>query len=152
MSSNLRVPSSIIYSFSLQSNCKTKTEADAKFQVVSEKRGNRYEVVGTNLCLQKLGRSRKIALKQCKRNMSLQQFQRSRSDDKFDLRPIRARGRCLTNHHHPKAGEVWHVLILPLCNNFCFCACLSHISFTTFSFYTANKVGLCRELPKSTSH
>ena len=39
-----------------QTNCKTKTDADAVFKRARQKRGDQYRVVGTNLCLQKLGR------------------------------------------------------------------------------------------------
>ncbi len=27
------------------------------------------------------------------------------TDEKFDLRPIGSKNRCLSNHHHPKGGE-----------------------------------------------
>ncbi|KAL7533714.1 hypothetical protein ACHAXR_005406 [Thalassiosira sp. AJA248-18] len=87
------------------SNCKTKSKDDARFELIRYKRWGQYRVVDTNLCLQKIGRSRRIALKPCQRNKSAQLFQARGEDEKFDLRPMRASGRCLTNHHHPKAGE-----------------------------------------------
>lgn len=63
--------------------------------------------MGTDLCLQKIGRSVKIALKPCNKRNVLQQFQGYRGAGKeFDIRPARFSNRCLTNHHHPKAGEV----------------------------------------------
>ena len=50
-------------------------------------------------------RGRAIKLKPCKMNKASQLFLDFQSEGKFDLRPIAAPSRCLTNHHHPKAGE-----------------------------------------------
>lgn len=88
-------------------NCKTKTDADAVFERIHQKRGDQYRVVGTNLCLQKLGRrGTNIALKPCKKNNAWQHFTGFRGAESFDIRVRKQKGRCLTNHHHPKEDEV----------------------------------------------
>ncbi|KAL9179483.1 hypothetical protein ACHAXT_008773 [Thalassiosira profunda] len=88
-------------------NCKSKSHADARFTSTRRRKGLQYRVVGTDLCLQKIGRSRRIELRPCSKSQVLQQFKSKRGPDGgFDLRPARYTGRCLTNHHHPKAGEL----------------------------------------------
>ena len=98
--------SSAPFCFSVQVNCKTKSDVDAKFKLTRLKKGDQFRVAGTNLCLQKIGRSKRIVLKSCQSNNALQLFRGFQSGRKFDLRPVSSAGRCLTNHHHPKASEV----------------------------------------------
>ena len=87
-------------------NCMKKTGKDATFVVTTHgNKGHQFRVTNTNLCLQKIGDRRAIRLKPCRRNRSLQLFADFEKDDKFDLRPIGYKYRCLSNHHHPKAGE-----------------------------------------------
>ena len=91
-------------------NCKEKTKKDATFVVTSH--GNakhQFRVTNTNLCLMKMHDRRAIKLKPCKTKKSksfhLQLFDDFKTNGKFDLRPVGYTGRCLSNHHHPKAGE-----------------------------------------------
>ena len=87
-------------------NCKKKTDKDATFVVSSGAKGHQFRVANTNLCLQKMGDRRAIKLKPCKRSNSLQRFVDFKPNGgKFDLRPRGYTANCLTNHHHPKAGE-----------------------------------------------
>ena len=87
-------------------NCKDKSDLDARFNVISQKRGDQLRVFGTDLCLQKRGKSRHILLKPCK-NKPLQWFSGLRQNgESFELRPSRFANHCLSNHHHPKIGEV----------------------------------------------
>ena len=60
--------SSAPFCFSVQVNCKTKSDADAKFKLIRLKKGDQFRVAGTNLCLQKIGRSKRIVLKSCQSN------------------------------------------------------------------------------------
>jgi len=85
-------------------NCKKKTDDDARFKLVEQRRGVQYQVAGTNLCLEKRGGAR-IRLKQC-RNSRRQLFLGYRDGKEFDIIPFLSKRRCLTNHHHPKRGEV----------------------------------------------
>ena len=88
-------------------NCQNKDELDAKFAVISHGDGGyQYRVTNTNLCLQKMGKSRAIQLRPCNDNDSLQLFTSFEPNgEKFDLRPMGYTNRCLSNHHHPKANE-----------------------------------------------
>ena len=87
-------------------NCKKKNDRDATFVVTSPSNaGHQFRVTNTDLCLQKMGDRRAIKLKPCKTNTPLQLFIDYKPDEKFDLRPVEYTGRCLSNHHHPKAGE-----------------------------------------------
>ena len=90
-------------------NCKKKSIHDATFVVTSYGTGHEFRVANTNLCLQKMFHRMAIKLKFCKNNKSknkyLQLFTDFKADEKFDLRPIGYTDRCLSNHHHPKAGE-----------------------------------------------
>ena len=90
----------------MQLNCKTKSDADAEFELTRLKKGDQFRVAGTDLCLQKIGRSKGIVLKSCQSSNPLQLFRGFQSGRKFDLRPVTSAGPYLTNHHHPKAGEV----------------------------------------------
>ena len=88
------------------SNCKKKNDRDATFVVTSPSNaGHQFRVTNTDLCLQKMGDRRAIKLKPCKMNESLQLFVDFKSDEKFDLRPVKYTNRCLSNHRHPKEGE-----------------------------------------------
>ncbi|KAL7554045.1 hypothetical protein ACHAWF_017430 [Thalassiosira exigua] len=93
-------------------DCENKSDLDAQFVVTH--RGNKnhqFRVANTNLCLDRKGK-RRIRLKSCKDGKTGQLFKTvlgeygEEADDKFDLRPVGMTDRCLTNHHHPKAGEV----------------------------------------------
>jgi len=86
--------------------CNPKTSLDAIFKVIKQKKGHQLQVVGTDLCLQKRGKSRQILLKPC-RNTPLQRFFGFKfEEEKFELRPSRFADKCLSNHHHPKDGEL----------------------------------------------
>ena len=92
-------------------NCKRKSSDDALFIVQSHgSAGHQYRVTGTNLCMMRMFSRRAIKLKTCatkkSRKFPLQLFTDFKADgNKFDLRPIKYTSRCLSNHHHPKAGE-----------------------------------------------
>jgi len=90
-------------------NCKKKSDEDATFVVTSDGTGHEFRVANTQLCLQKMFHRRAIKLRPCMGNTSmnrhLQLFADYKSDEKFDLRPVSYTDRCLSNHHHPKAGE-----------------------------------------------
>ncbi|KAL3794404.1 hypothetical protein HJC23_012941 [Cyclotella cryptica] len=93
-------------------DCKVKDDnLDALFSVTSYgDAGDQFRLANTDLCLQKMGGSRAIKLKPCRKatrkNLSLQLFKGFNPDEKFDLRPSSYTDRCLSNHHHPKAKEV----------------------------------------------
>ena len=91
-------------------NCKKKTDMDTTFAAINHgNNGHQLRVTNTDLCLQKMGDLRTILLRPCRENTSplwpLQLFTDFKKNDKFDLRPVGYKGRCLSNHHHPKAGE-----------------------------------------------
>ena len=92
-------------------NCQKKSSDDATFVVTSHdgNAGHQFRVTSTNLCLMKMFDLKAIKLKPCKTSKSksfeLQLFTDFKTDEKFDLRPVGYTDRCLSNHHHPKAGE-----------------------------------------------
>ena len=95
-------------------NCQKKSSDDATFVVTSHggnsNAGHQFRVTNTNLCLMKMFDRKAIKLKPCKTSKSksfkLQLFEDFKTDEKFDLRPVEYTDRCLSNHHHPKAGEM----------------------------------------------
>lgn len=92
-------------------NCKTRSSADARFEMIKKRRGYQYRVVGpNNLCLENSkkeisGKNIDIVLKTCNNNHKQQFKGYHRGATKFELKPSRKQGRCLTNHHHPRPGE-----------------------------------------------
>lgn len=112
-----------------QVDCKTTSNAGTRFELIKKKKGNQYRVAGANLCLQKRGGTR-IALRPCSNSLH-QLFKSTRGrEGSFDLRPAKYNSRCLTNHHHPKAGEVSCSLPLPVAySRLLFPASLIIISF-----------------------
>ena len=90
-------------------NCKRKSSDDAMFVVQSHGKGHQYRVTGTDLCMMKMFSRRAIKLKTCTtkgKRFPLQLFDDFKANgEKFDLRPVKYTSRCLSNHHHPKAGE-----------------------------------------------
>ena len=88
-------------------DCKKKSDQDAQFVATSTGKGHQFRVTNTNLCLQKNSRGRAIKLKPCNEKNKLQHFVGFKSDgDKFDLRPSTSTKRCISQHHHPKSGEI----------------------------------------------
>jgi hypothetical protein len=92
-------------------NCETKDDdLDALFVAVGpyDVASHQFRVANSNLCLMKMGRSRGIKLKPCKKpgkkHFELQLFKgfKPNEDEKFELRPSSYLDRCLSNHHHPK--------------------------------------------------
>ncbi|KAL3807914.1 hypothetical protein ACHAXA_000353 [Cyclostephanos tholiformis] len=87
-------------------DCKQKSSADATFVVNGFKAPNagyQYRIAKTDLCLQT--NLPNITLSPCNAKEPLQRFI-NKPSAKFDIRPIKARDRCLTQHHHPKAEEI----------------------------------------------
>ena len=88
-------------------DCKKKSDQDAQFVATSTGKGHQFRVANSNLCLQKNSRGRAIKLKPCNAKNKLQHFEGFKSDgEKFDLRPSSSTKRCLSQHHHPKSGEI----------------------------------------------
>lgn len=88
-------------------DCKKKSNEDAQFVATSAGKGHQLRITDTNLCLQKNSRGRAIKLKPCNTKNELQQFVGFKSDGKkFDLMPSTSNKRCLSQHHHPKSGEI----------------------------------------------
>ena len=80
--------------------------------------GYQYRVANTDLCLT-VDRANflevgpdvngiAITLSSCKMNNPGQLFV-AKASAKFDIRPVTAKDRCLTQHHHPKADEIVYV-------------------------------------------
>jgi hypothetical protein len=77
--------------------------------------GYQYRVTNTNLCLTvdranfvKVGPDANgiaITLSNCKSNDVSQLFA-GKASEKFDIRPVSTKDRCLTQHHHPKPDEI----------------------------------------------
>ena len=87
-------------------NCRVKSDLDAKFVLTRYEGGDRYQVSDTNLCLQQVNR-RAVKLRKCRDANPRQLFVGSQPDvGKFDLKPVNKNSTCLSQHHHPKAGEV----------------------------------------------
>jgi hypothetical protein len=87
-------------------DCKQKSSADATFVVKAfngPNKGYQYQIAKTNLCLQT--NLPNITLSSCKINEPRQLFT-NKPSAKFDIRPIKSKDRCLTQHHHPKADEL----------------------------------------------
>lgn len=87
-------------------DCKQKSSADATFVVKgfnAPNSGYQYRIAKTNLCLQT--NLPNITLSPCKINEPRQLFT-SKPSAKFDIRPIKSKDRCLTQHHHPRADEL----------------------------------------------
>lgn len=88
-------------------DCNKKSDQDAQFVATSTGKGHQFRVANSNLCLQKNSRGRAIKLKPCNAENKLQHFEGFKSDgEKFDLRPSSSTKRCLSQHHHPKSGEI----------------------------------------------
>ena len=88
-------------------DCEKKTDRDAQFVVTSAGKGHQFRVTNSNLCLKKNSQGRAIKLEPCDEEDILQQFDGFKSDGgKFDLKPSTSTKRCLSQHHHPKKGEV----------------------------------------------
>ena len=88
-------------------DCKTKSSRDAKFVASSTGKGHQFRIINTNLCLQKSRRGPSIKLKRCNTKNKFQHFVGFMPDaDRFDLRPSTGTKRCLSQHHHPRSGEI----------------------------------------------
>jgi hypothetical protein len=88
-------------------DCKTKNNENAQFVATSVEKGHQFRVTNTNLCLQKSTRGVAVKLKPCNTKNKLQHFIGFKTDGKrFDLRPSTSNKRCLSQHHHPKSGEI----------------------------------------------
>ena len=86
-------------------NCKNDDSAGVAFAVDRTRKGDRLEAAGTGLCLAR-GRKRSVALRPCRSGDRRQLFKGFQPGGKFDLKPARDKNRrCLTQYHHPKAGE-----------------------------------------------
>lgn len=117
-------------------DCKKKSNADVTFVVSSPKGNTRklrakvpkppnagsgggggyqYRLTNSDLCLTvdranfvKVGPDANgiaIALSSCKTNDPSQLFV-AKASEKFDIRPVTLKDRCLTQHHHPKPDEI----------------------------------------------
>eukprot|EP00984_Skeletonema_dohrnii_P019478 scaffold9314_cov99-Skeletonema_dohrnii-CCMP3373.AAC.3 len=88
-------------------DCKNKSSQDAQFVATSIGKGHQFRIANTNLCLQKSRRGSSIKLKPCNTKNKWQHFVGFKPDgNKFDLRPSTGSKRCLSQHHHPKRGEI----------------------------------------------
>jgi len=88
-------------------DCEEKSNEDAQFVATSIGKGHQFRVINTNLCLQKSKRTVAINLEPCNTRNMLQHFVGFKTDGKrFDLKPSTKTKRCLSQHHHPKRGEI----------------------------------------------
>mmetsp|Transcript_15146 Transcript_15146/g.23470 ORF Transcript_15146/g.23470 Transcript_15146/m.23470 type:complete len:356 (-) Transcript_15146:1976-3043(-) len=88
-------------------NCNNKSNEDAQFVATPVRKGHQFRIANTNLCLQKSRRGSAIRLKPCNAKNKWQHFVGLKSDGKrFNLKPSTSSKRCLSQHHHPKKGEI----------------------------------------------
>lgn len=88
-------------------DCKNKSNQDAQFVATKIKKGHQFRVTNTNLCLTKRRRGSAILLKPCNAKNKWQVFTGFKPDgSRFDLKPSSSSKRCLSQHHHPKRGEI----------------------------------------------
>eukprot|EP00986_Skeletonema_menzelii_P018324 scaffold26626_cov178-Skeletonema_menzelii.AAC.2 len=88
-------------------DCKNKSSQDAQFIATKIGKGHQFRIANTNLCLTKSRRGSAIKLKPCNAKKKWQQFYGFKPEGaRFDLKPSSSSKRCLSQHHHPKRGEI----------------------------------------------
>jgi hypothetical protein len=86
-------------------DCGGRSKGTAVFTIVRHDSSDQIRVQGSDLCLT-LVRPRFINLQPCDEADILQRFRGFDRNQPFDLRPVLNDEGCLTQSHHPRAGEV----------------------------------------------
>jgi hypothetical protein len=88
--------------------CSDRTGGNAIFSLIGGPRGNQINIHGTNLCMERV-EIRLIHLQECDDKNTVRDAQLwdgFKPSGPFDLAPRNYDGVCISQHHHPKAGEV----------------------------------------------
>ena len=90
-------------------NCGTD-EGNAQFQIIpgaNDGSGDQIKIKDTDLCVERTGPNKRLmVLGTCNSTMLEQKWQGFDLDTVFDWRPSGHDEYCVSQHHHPKLGEV----------------------------------------------